>query len=94
MHDAPALAVGDEEFQRKCFDHLYSLRRAGKTIIVVSHGLGQLGLVGMTGLAQGAGQGGTMLRQEAYRGLAGGGVQGLGGGGHQSGGTQSGHGRL
>ena len=36
------LAVGDEEFQRKCFDHLYSLRRAGKTIVVVSHGLGQL----------------------------------------------------
>lgn len=36
------LAVGDEEFQRKCFDHLSSLRRAGKTIIVVSHGLGQL----------------------------------------------------
>jgi ABC-2 type transport system ATP-binding protein/lipopolysaccharide transport system ATP-binding protein len=36
------LAVGDEEFQRKCFDHLYSLRKAGKTIIVVSHGLGQL----------------------------------------------------
>ncbi|MDO8733407.1 MAG: ABC transporter ATP-binding protein [Actinomycetota bacterium] len=36
------LAVGDEEFQRKCFDHLYALRRAGKTIIVVSHGLGQM----------------------------------------------------
>ncbi len=36
------LAVGDEEFQRKCFDHLYRLRRAGKTIVVVSHGLGQL----------------------------------------------------
>ena len=36
------LAVGDEEFQRKCFDHLYSLRRAGKTIIIVSHSLGQL----------------------------------------------------
>jgi ABC-2 type transport system ATP-binding protein/lipopolysaccharide transport system ATP-binding protein len=36
------LAVGDEEFQRKCFDHLYALRKAGKTIIVVSHGLGQL----------------------------------------------------
>ena len=29
------LAVGDEEFQRKCFDHLYALRRAGKTIVVV-----------------------------------------------------------
>ena len=36
------LAVGDEEFQRKCFDHLYRLRRSGRTIIVVSHGLGQL----------------------------------------------------
>jgi len=36
------LAVGDEEFQRKCFDHLYTLRREGRTIVVVSHGLGQL----------------------------------------------------
>lgn len=36
------LAVGDEEFQRKCFDYLYTLRKAGKTIVVVSHGLGQL----------------------------------------------------
>ncbi|MBK9738971.1 MAG: ABC transporter ATP-binding protein [Actinobacteria bacterium] len=36
------LAVGDEEFQRKCFDHLYALRKSGRTIIVVSHGLGQL----------------------------------------------------
>jgi ABC-2 type transport system ATP-binding protein/lipopolysaccharide transport system ATP-binding protein len=31
------IAVGDEEFQRRCFDHLYTLRRAGRTIIVVSH---------------------------------------------------------
>ena len=36
------LSVGDEEFQRRCFDHLSGLRRAGKTIVVVSHGLGQL----------------------------------------------------
>lgn len=36
------LAVGDEEFQRRCFDHLYTLRREGRTIVVVSHGLGQL----------------------------------------------------
>lgn len=36
------LAVGDEEFQRKCFDYLYTLRKEGRTIIVVSHGLGQL----------------------------------------------------
>lgn len=36
------LAVGDEEFQRKCFDHLSTLRKAGKTIVVVSHSLGQI----------------------------------------------------
>ena len=36
------LAVGDEEFQRKCFDHLAGLRKAGKTIVLVSHGLGQI----------------------------------------------------
>ena len=36
------LSVGDEEFQRKCFDHLSNLRKSGKTIIVVSHALGQL----------------------------------------------------
>ncbi|MGV1003162.1 MAG: ABC transporter ATP-binding protein [Candidatus Nanopelagicales bacterium] len=33
------IAVGDEEFQRKCFDHLLSLRKAGTTMIIVSHGL-------------------------------------------------------
>lgn len=31
------LAVGDEEFQRKCFDHIYKLRRRGTTIVLVSH---------------------------------------------------------
>ena len=36
------LAVGDEEFQRKCFDHLATLRKRGCTIVIVSHGLGQL----------------------------------------------------
>ena len=34
------IAVGDEEFQRKCFDHLADLRRRGVTIVVVTHGLG------------------------------------------------------
>ncbi|PRZ44365.1 ABC-2 type transport system ATP-binding protein/lipopolysaccharide transport system ATP-binding protein [Antricoccus suffuscus] len=34
------IAVGDEEFQRKCFDHLYDLRRRGTTIVMVSHSLG------------------------------------------------------
>lgn len=34
------IAVGDEAFQRKCFDHLYKLRREGTTIVLVSHSLG------------------------------------------------------
>jgi lipopolysaccharide transport system ATP-binding protein len=36
------IAVGDEDFQRKCFDHLYELRRAGRTIVIVSHATGML----------------------------------------------------
>ncbi len=31
------LAVGDAEFQRKCFAHIEQLRRQGVTIIIVSH---------------------------------------------------------
>lgn len=34
------ITVGDEEFQRRCYDHLYELRRRGVTIVVVSHSLG------------------------------------------------------
>ncbi|HEX2575008.1 MAG TPA: ABC transporter ATP-binding protein [Aquihabitans sp.] len=34
------IAVGDAEFQRKCFDHLYGLRKRGVTIVVVTHGIG------------------------------------------------------
>ena len=33
------IAVGDEAFQRKCLEHLYELRRAGTTIVLVSHSL-------------------------------------------------------
>jgi lipopolysaccharide transport system ATP-binding protein len=36
------IAVGDEEFQRKCFDHLFELRRQGTTIVLVSHSLGSV----------------------------------------------------
>ncbi len=36
------IAVGDEEFQRKCFDYLHGLRRAGTSMIIVSHGLGSI----------------------------------------------------
>lgn len=32
-----ALAVGDEEFQEKCFAKIEELKRAGKTILFVSH---------------------------------------------------------
>ena len=31
------IAVGDEEFQRRCFDHLHELRRRGVTIVFVTH---------------------------------------------------------
>lgn len=37
------IAVGDEEFQRKCFDHLFELRKRGTTIVLVSHSLGLIG---------------------------------------------------
>ncbi len=34
------IAVGDEEFQRRCFEHLYKLRNEGVTIVMVTHSLG------------------------------------------------------
>ena len=33
------IAVGDEEFQRRCFEHLASLRNRGVTIVLVTHSL-------------------------------------------------------
>ena len=33
------VAVGDEEFQRRCFDHLAQLRKRGVTVILVTHAL-------------------------------------------------------
>ena len=36
------LAVGDENFQRKCNEKLTALKESGKTIVVVSHALGSL----------------------------------------------------
>jgi ABC-type polysaccharide/polyol phosphate transport system ATPase subunit len=33
------IAVGDEEFQRRCFEHLYKLRSEGVTIVFVTHAL-------------------------------------------------------
>jgi homopolymeric O-antigen transport system ATP-binding protein len=33
------VAVGDEEFQRRCFDYMMKLRRSGVTIIVVTHSM-------------------------------------------------------
>jgi ABC-2 type transport system ATP-binding protein/lipopolysaccharide transport system ATP-binding protein len=34
------IAVGDEQFQRKCFDYLYDLRKRGRTIVLVTHSMG------------------------------------------------------
>jgi ABC-2 type transport system ATP-binding protein/lipopolysaccharide transport system ATP-binding protein len=36
------LAVGDGEFQQKCFDHIAKLRANGVTIVFVSHDLGSV----------------------------------------------------
>lgn len=36
------LSVGDEEFQRRCFDHMYELRQRGTTIVMVSHAMNQI----------------------------------------------------
>ncbi|WP_258075365.1 ABC transporter ATP-binding protein [Rathayibacter sp. AY1E3] len=37
------LAVGDEPFQRKCMDRIRAFQRAGKTIVLVTHSLEQVG---------------------------------------------------
>jgi ABC-2 type transport system ATP-binding protein len=37
------LSVGDESFQRKCAEKIDEFRRDGRTIVFVSHGLGQVG---------------------------------------------------
>lgn len=37
------IAVGDEDFQRRCLDHLAGLKACGVTIVLVSHNLGVIG---------------------------------------------------
>ena len=37
------IAVGDEDFQRRCLDHIAGLKADGVTIVIVSHGLGVIG---------------------------------------------------
>jgi lipopolysaccharide transport system ATP-binding protein len=37
-----ALAVGDAEFQQKCYERIRSLRAAGTTIVFISHDLGSV----------------------------------------------------
>jgi ABC-type polysaccharide/polyol phosphate transport system ATPase subunit len=36
------LAVGDFEFQAKCFDRLRHFRESGKTILIVTHSMSQI----------------------------------------------------
>jgi lipopolysaccharide transport system ATP-binding protein len=44
------LAVGDEEFQRRCAERISELQRRGITIVLVSHGMGQLRAICTEGL--------------------------------------------
>ena len=37
------LAVGDQSFQEKCFQTFEEIRRAGKTVVFVSHDLASVG---------------------------------------------------
>lgn len=39
------LAVGDEGFQKKCFNKMKSFKSKGTTIVIVSHSLGQLEMI-------------------------------------------------
>ena len=36
------LAVGDQHFQDKCFKKLHELKKAGKTIVIVTHSMNQV----------------------------------------------------
>ena len=36
------LAVGDEEFQRRCSEKFAELKHSGKTVVIVSHALGSV----------------------------------------------------
>ena len=36
------IAVGDERFKRMCFEHMYTLRQSGVTIVLVTHSMGQV----------------------------------------------------
>ena len=40
--DGKIIAVGDEEFQRKCLNHMEMLRDSGVTIVLVSHDIDQV----------------------------------------------------
>ena len=44
------LSVGDEPFQRKCFERINELREQGKTLVVVSHDLGAVQRVCQRGI--------------------------------------------
>ncbi len=37
------IAVGDEDFQRRCLDHIHMLRNNGTTVVLVSHSTGLMG---------------------------------------------------
>jgi len=57
-----SLAVGDEEFQRKCIHKITELREKGKTVIIVSHDLDSLSRVCQRGILI---KGGKVLKDDS-----------------------------
>ncbi len=63
------LAVGDQEFQERCLETLAAIRKAGKTIVFVSHDLGAIrehcdrAMLLLNGCMQGIGEPGAVLER-------------------------------
>lgn len=51
------LAVGDMNFQKKCYEHLHRLKREGTTIVLVSHAVGAVWALADCGLFLDSGRG-------------------------------------
>ena len=58
-----SLAVGDEEFQRKCLRQIAALREQGRTIIVVSHDVHSLSRICSRGLLI---HGGRLIKDDLF----------------------------
>ncbi len=57
-----SLAVGDEEFQRKCLARIIQMNKQGKTIVIVSHDLDSLSRIASRGILL---QGGQIIKDDS-----------------------------